>query len=212
MDKYDPKKHVALVVDEWGVWLKPKQGTETMFLQQDNSLRDGIVAALNLNIFARHADRVRMTNIAQMVNVLQAMIQTKDAKMVLTPTYHVYKLYVPFQDAMSLPVTFNAGEYKFGAITLPRVDAIAARAKDGKVWLSLTNLDPNNSADVSANVAGISAARAVGEVLTAEAVDTINTFERPNAVTPSPVSVSAADGKITLRLPPHSITVVQLEP
>ncbi len=137
MDKYDPKKHVALVVDEWGVWLKPKQGTETMFLQQDNSLRDGIAAAMNLNIFARHADRVRMTNIAQMVNVLQAMIQTQDAKMVLTPTYHVYKMYVPFQDAALLPVTFNAGEYKFGAITLPKVDAIAARAKDGKVWLSI---------------------------------------------------------------------------
>ena len=144
MDKYDPKKHVALVVDEWGVWLKPKAGTESLFLIQDSSLRDGIAAAMNLNIFARHADRVRMTNIAQMVNVLQAMIMTEGSKMVLTPTYHVYRLYVPFQDATYLPVTFNAGEYKVGTITLPKVDALAARGKDGKVWLSLVNLDANS--------------------------------------------------------------------
>ena len=80
MDQYDPKKHVALVVDEWGVWLKPKPGTEQMFLQQEQSLRDGMAAAMNINIFARHSDRVRMTNIAQMVNVLQAMIHDRRAE------------------------------------------------------------------------------------------------------------------------------------
>ena len=212
MDRYDPKKHVALVVDEWGVWLKPTEGTEQMHLIQQNSLRDGIAAAMNLNIFARHAERVRMTNIAQMVNVLQAMIMTQGPKMVLTPTYHIYKMYVPFQDATFLPVTFNAGEYKFGSIVLPKVDAIAARGKDGKVWLSLSNLDPNNPAEVAVAIPGVTAGRAEGEVLTAASFNTVNTYEAPNAVAPKPFSAAASDGKLTLNLPPHSVTVVRLEP
>lgn len=212
MDKYDPKKHVALVVDEWGVWLKPKAGTEQMFLQQDQSLRDGMAAAMNINIFARHSDRVRMTNIAQMVNVLQAMIVTEGPKMVLTPTYHVYKMYVPFQDATLLPISFNAGVYKFDKITLPKVDAIAAKDKDGKIWLSLINLDPNNSADVTANVTGTIATAAVGEVLTAASFNTINSFDAPNAVAPKPYSAKADNGSLVLRLAPHSVTVVELRP
>ena len=212
MDKYDPKKHVALVVDEWGVWLKPKAGTEQMFLQQDQSLRDGMAAAMNINIFARHADRVRMTNIAQMVNVLQAMIVTEGPKMVLTPTYHVYKMYMPFQDATLLPISFNAGVYKFDKITLPKVDAIAAKGKDGKIWLALINLDPNNSTNVTANIPGITATSAVGEVLTAASFNTINNFEAPNAVAPNPYSAKAENGSLVLRLAPHSVTVVELRP
>lgn len=207
MDKYDPKKSVGLMVDEWGVWLKNDPGTEPLHLRQQNSLRDGIAAALNLNIFARHADRVRMTNIAQMVNVLQSMILTQGARMVLTPTYHIYKMYVPFQDATLLPVTINGGEFTSGTITLPRVDGVAARGKDGKVWLSLTNLDPNHAADVTA-----SGTAAVGEVLSAERVDTINTFDAPAAVTPKPFSAKAEGGSLLLHLPPHSVTVVRLEP
>ena len=211
MDRYDPKKHVALVVDEWGVWLKPTEGTEQMHLIQQNSLRDGIAAAMNLNIFSRHADRVRMTNIAQMVNVLQAMIMTDGPKMVLTPTYHVYKMYVPFQNATFLPVTFNAGQYKFGNITLPKVDALAARGTDGKVWLALINLDPNAENEVTAEVPGVIASKAVGEVLTAASFATVNTYDAPNAVQPRPFSANAVDGKLVLRLPPHSVTVVQVQ-
>ena len=212
MDKYDPKKRVGLMVDEWGVWLKATPGSEPLHLRQQNSLRDGIAAAMNLNIFARHAGRVRMTNIAQMVNVLQAMILTDGAKMALTPTYHVYRLYVPFQDATFLPVTFSAGEYRFDQIVLPRVDAIAARGKDGKVWLALTNLDPSNAADIAASVAGVAARSAVGEVLTADLIDSINTFEAPSAVAPKPFSARAAGGSLVLRLPAKSVTVVRLEP
>ena len=127
MDKYDPEKKVALVVDEWGAWYAPLPGSNPGFLVQQNSLRDAILAALNLNIFARHADRVRMANIAQMINVLQAMILTDKEKMVLTPTYYVFKMYVPFQDATFVPVAFDAGTYTHGDISLPRVDAIAAK-------------------------------------------------------------------------------------
>ena len=212
MDKYDPKKHVALVVDEWGVWLKPKAGTEQMFLIQQNSLRDGMAAAMNLNIFARHADRVRMTNIAQMVNVLQAMIMTEGPKMVLTPTYHIYKMYVPFQDATLLPVTFNAGEYKFDKITLPKVDALAARGKDGKVWLALINLDPKAESVVTANVPGVAASRAEGEVLSAPSFASVNSFDAPTTVAPKPFKATASNGILSLTLPPHSVTVVRLEP
>jgi alpha-N-arabinofuranosidase len=212
MDRYDPQKKVALVVDEWGAWLKPLPGTHPRYLKQQNSMRDGILAALNLNIFARHADRVRMANIAQMINVLQAMILTDKDKMLLTPTYYVYKMYVPFQDAQSIPLKLQAGEYTFGDTILPRVDGVAARGKDGKVWLALTNVDPNRPAVIDADVTGVSPRSAVGEVLTAERVDTVNTFEHPNAVIPKPVSVQAAGGKLRLRLPPKSVTVVRLEP
>jgi alpha-L-arabinofuranosidase len=212
MDQYDPKKSVALVVDEWGVWLQPLPGLNPMFLKQQNSLRDAIAASLNLNIFARHADRVRMTNIAQMVNVLQGMILTDNEKMVLTPTYYLYKLYVPFQDAQFLPLAFRSEEYKFEDISMPQVDAIAARAKDGKIWLALTNVDPNRAADITTSVAGSSAGAAVGQVLSAARMDAINTFDAPNAVIPAPISIKASDGKLVLHLPPKSVTVVSLEP
>ena len=180
MDKYDPQKKVALVVDEWGAWYAPLPGSNPGFLVQQNSLRDAVLAALNLNIFARHADRVRMANIAQMINVLQAMILTDKEKMVLTPTYHVFRMYVPFQDATFVPVSFDAGTYTHGDITLPRVDAIAARDKAGKLWLAVTNLDPNRSVAVEASLAGITPRSAAGETLTAPRVDSVNSFEAPS--------------------------------
>ena len=157
MDKYDPGKKVALVVDEWGAWYAPLPGSNPGFLAQQNSMRDAILAALNLNIFARHADRVRMANIAQMVNVLQAMILTDKEKMVLTPTYHVFRMYVPFQDATFVPVAFDAGTYTSGDITLPRVDAIAAKDAAGTLWLALTNLDPTRPVDIAARISGSAA-------------------------------------------------------
>jgi alpha-N-arabinofuranosidase len=211
MDKYDPQKKVALVVDEWGGWYAPLPGSNPGFLVQQNSLRDAVLAALNLNIFARHADRVRMANIAQMINVLQAMILTDKEKMVLTPTYYVYKMYVPFQDATLVPATFDAGTYTHDGITLPRIDAIAAKDKAGKLWLAITNVDPNQSAEIEFALAGISAKSAAGETLSAPKVDSVNTFDAPNTVVPKPISAKARDGKLTLKLEPKSVTVVGVE-
>jgi alpha-N-arabinofuranosidase len=208
MDKYDPQKRVALVVDEWGAWYAPLPGSNPGFLYQQNSLRDAVLAALNLNIFARHAERVRMANIAQMVNVLQAMILTDKEKMVLTPTYHVFRMYVPFQDATFVPVAFNAGTYTHGDITLPRVDAVAARDTAGKLWLALTNVDPNRPTEIEASLAGVTATAATGETLTAPKVDSVNTFEAPNTVVPKPVAAKVLGGKLTLRLEPKSVTVI----
>ena len=211
MDKYDPEKKVAMVVDEWGAWYAPLPGTNPGFLVQQNSLRDAILASLNLNIFARHADRVRMANIAQMINVLQAMIITDKEKMVLTPTYHVFKMYLPFQDATFVPVTFDAGTYTHGDIRLPRLDAIAAKDASGKLWLEVTNLDPEESVEIEAELAGIQVKSAAGEMLTAPEVDSVNSFGAPNAVAPKPVAVKAQGGRLALKLEPKSVTVVALE-
>ncbi len=211
MDKYDPQKKIALVVDEWGAWYAPLPGSNPGFLVQQNSQRDAILAALNLNIFARHADRVRMANIAQMINVLQAMILTDKEKMVLTPTYYVYKMYVPFQDAAFVPVTFNAGTYMNGNVMLPRVDAIAAKDKAGKLWLEITNVDPNQSVEIEVALTGMTAKSAAGETLTAPRVDSVNSFDTPNMVVPKPISAKAQGGKLSLRLEPKSVTVISVE-
>jgi alpha-N-arabinofuranosidase len=210
MDKYDPAKKLALVVDEWGAWLAPNPGSNPGFLQQQNSLRDAIEASVNLNIFMRHADRVRMANIAQMINVLQSMILTDGPKMVLTPTYWVYRMYVPFHDATLVPVSFDAGAYAYGAIRLPGVDAIAARDSSGKLWLSLVNVDPNRSTRIAASIEGVNARSATGEVLTAPAVDSHNSFDRPNAVVPRPFSGHASAGQLLFELPPKSVAVVEV--
>jgi alpha-N-arabinofuranosidase len=212
MDKYDPKKQVTLAVDEWGSWYAQLPGTTPGFLAQQNSVRDALIAALNINIFARHADRVRMANIAQMINVLQAMILTDGPKMVLTPTYHVFKMYVPFQDATFIPVSYDAGSYVHGDTTLPRLDAIAARGKDGKLWLSLTNLDPNRPLDVDAAALGFKATAANGQTLSAPKVDSVNTFDHPRTVAPRSISGTLKNGAIVLTLPPASVTVVSLQP
>ena len=211
MDKYDPQKKVALVVDEWGSWYAPSPDSNPGFLVQQNSMRDAILAALNLNIFARHADRVRGANIAQMINVLQAMIMTDKGKMALTPTYYVFKMYVPFQDATNVPVTFDAGTYTHDKVSLPRVDAIAAKDTGGKLWLEITNLDPNQPVEIEANLAGVTARSAAGQTLTAPKVDSVNTFDAANTVMPRPISAKVQGGKLTLKLEPKSVTVVSVE-
>jgi alpha-N-arabinofuranosidase len=210
MDKYDPQKKVLLSVDEWGVWLEKTPGTPDGFLEQQNSQRDALIAALNINIFARNADRVKIANIAQMVNVLQAMIFTKDAQMLLTPTYHVFKMYVPFQDATFLPVAFDAGKYVHGSIELPRVDAMAAKGTDGKLWVALVNLDPKREVAFQIEAGG-KFKSAEGQTLTAPQVNSVNTFEAPNTVAAKPFKARVSGGKVVAKLAPASVTVVALE-
>jgi alpha-N-arabinofuranosidase len=154
---------------------------------------------------------VRGANIAQMVNVLQAMILTDGPRMVLTPTYHVFHMYTPFQDATFVPVSFDAGTYTHGEWSMPRLDAIAARDAEGALWLALTNVDPNQPAQVRLNVQGLEIASAAGEVLTAPAVNSHNTFDAPNLVRPHAISVQASGGALVLDLPPMSVAIVQLQ-
>jgi alpha-N-arabinofuranosidase len=211
MDEYDPEKKIALIVDEWGSWLAPTPGSPEGFLEQQNSQRDALIASLNINAFARNAARVRGANIAQMVNVLQAMILTDKDKMLLTPTYHVFRMYVPFQNATFLPATVAAGEYRHGDIKLPRVDAVAARDARGKTWLAVSNLDPNRATQVTLEVPGVEFKRVRGETLTAPRVDSVNTFDAPKTVAPKPFVAQAKGQQLKLSLAPASITVVALE-
>ncbi|WP_396592631.1 alpha-N-arabinofuranosidase [Brevundimonas sp. R86498] len=209
MDRYDPEKKLALFVDEWGLWADPMPGSNPSFLQQQNTMRDAVIAALNLNIFMRHADRVRGTNIAQMANVLQAMILTDGPQMVLTPTYHVYEMYVPFQGASLAASTFDAGAYTFEDISLPGVDAVAARDSEGRLWLSLVNVDPRSPRTFTTRVAGAGPG-AVGRILTAPAVDSHNSFDRPTDVQPASLAVRVLNGEVTVDLPPLAVAVVQV--
>jgi alpha-N-arabinofuranosidase len=211
MDEFDPQKKIALVVDEWGAWLAATPGSPEGFLEQQNSQRDALIAAININIFARHADRVRGANIAQMVNVLQAMILTNKEKMLLTPTYHVFRLYLPFQEATVLPAVVTGGDYHHGEIRLPRVDAIAARDASGKTWLAVANLDANRPAEISVKVSGIALKGAQGEVLAAPRVDSVNTFASPETVSPKALRARASGGNVSLKLAPASVSVVALE-
>ena len=211
MDKYDPKKKIGLVVDEWGTWYNVEKGTNPGFLYQQNTLRDALVAAVNFNIFQQHADRVVMANIAQMVNVLQAMILTDGPRMVLTPTYHAFEMYKVHQDGTFLPTDVTSSQYAASGYAVPAVSASASRGKDGKLHLSLVNLDPNRSASVTCTVSGSTVGAPSGRVLTAPQMQAHNTFEAPGAVTPTGFTdFSVAGSVLTLRLPAKSLVVLDL--
>jgi len=191
--------------------LAPTPGSNAGGLAQQNSQRDAVLAALSINVFTRHADRVRMANIAQMINVLQAMILTDKDRMVLTPTYHVFRMYVPFQDATFVPLTFDAGTYTTNGLTLPRVDAVAARDKAGKIWVAVTNIDAKSPATFNVSLAGVKATKASGQTLSAPKVDSVNSFDAPNTVAPKAMSAKVAGGKLTITVAPASVTVLGLE-
>ncbi len=209
MDKYDPKKRVWLGVDEWGTWYDVEPGTNPGFLYQQNSLRDALVAAINFNIFVKHADRVKMANIAQMINVLQAMILTKDEKMLLTPTYHVFDLYKSYQDAKSLPVELKSPWYSKDGVAIPAVSASAVRDTAGKIHIGLVNLDPNNAVAVTAKISGIGAGGVSGRVITAGAMNAVNTFEQPGVVKAAAFGGARMEGEVLkVTLPAKSVVML----
>jgi len=207
MDKYDPSKKVGLYVDEWGTWYDQEPGSHPGFLYQQNTLRDAQVAALSLNIFQRHSDRVKGANIAQMINVLQAMILTDKEKMVLTPTYHVFDMYQAFMGAVPYPAAVTGPDYVQGNTRLPMVDVSAARGKDGKLVLSIVNTDPNHAVQVVTNLTGA----AHGRILSAFGMDAHNTFAKPDMVRPLPFASSTQDGKISFDMPAKSVAVVKVD-
>jgi alpha-N-arabinofuranosidase len=212
MDKYDPRKRVALIVGEWGTWHDPEPGSNPGFLVQQNTMRDALVAAASLDIFNRHADRVRGANIAQMVNVLQAMILTQGSKMLLTPTYHVFEMYTVHHDALMLPLTVGSMEwYRLGTDSVPAVSASASRDRSGVVHVTMSNLDPSGPRTVAVEVHGTRASAVTGRILTAPTMNGYNSFERPDAVKPVPFTgARVADGQLAVTLPPHSVVVLEL--
>src|SRR6185295_16264317 len=206
MDKYDPQKRVGLMVDEWGTWYDREPGKDMGALYQQNTLRDAVVAGINQNIFNRHADRVQMANIAQMVNVLQAMILTDKEKIILTPTYYVFKMYKVHQGATLIPVELTAPEYKLDQASMPALNASASRDKEGRLHLSLVNLDPNRSVEISTTISGSPVKSVTGEVLTDSRMNAMNTFDNPNAIKPTSFSGFKLQGsQLTLSIPAKSV-------
>jgi len=211
MDKYDPEKRVGLYVDEWGIWHDVEPGTNGGFLYQQNTMRDAVVAAATLNIFHKHAERVRLTAIAQMVNVLQAMILTDGDKMILTPTYWVYDLYKPFQGATALPVEVNSPAYTLGKASVPAVTASAGRDAGGVIHLALVNLDPNRPATVTVKLSGVTGKAVEGRILTAPTMAAHNTFAAPDVVKPAAFKGATLKGDtLTVVLPSKAVAVLDL--
>jgi alpha-N-arabinofuranosidase len=184
MDRYDPGKRVALIVDEWGTWYAVEPGTHPRFLYQQNTMRDAIVAATSLDIFNKYCDRVRMANIAQTINVLQAMILTQDDKMWLTPTYHLFEMYSAHQDATMVPVDVRAEPYEHAGYSVPAVSASASVDAHGKLHITLSNANPHKDISVKTFVRGMKASNVQGRVLQGDAMNAHNTVEKLNHVQP----------------------------
>ncbi len=212
MDKYDPAKRVALVVDEWGIWTDVEPGTNPGFLYQQNSLRDAIVAATTLNIFNNHSDRVRMANLAQTINVLQALVLTKGKQMLLTPTYHVFDLYKVHHDAKKLNVSFTSPDYKLGDGKIPALNISASLDSAGAMHLSIVNIDPNNSISLRFALPGVKWNGVSGQILTSKNLTDINTFEKPDEIKPASFMGARKEGnELVITIPKQSVVVLGLK-
>ena len=213
MDRYDPEKRVWLIIGEWGTWHEPEEGSTPGFLYQQQTLRDALSASTSLDIFHRYLDRVKMANIAQTVNVLQAMILTEGDQMILTPTYHVFDFYTVHHDATYLDFALDGGEYRFGDESLPAVTATASRNSEGRVHITLTNLDPNSARTIEIEVNGENVTGVSGRILSAGEINAHNTFEQPDTVSPAEFTgASVSDGNLTVELPAKSLVVLELSP
>ncbi len=211
MDKYDPGKKVGLLVDEWGNWFDVEPGTNPGFLYQQNTLRDALVAGINLNIFNNHADRVRMSNIAQMINVLQSVILTKEKEMVLTPTYYVFKMYNVHQDATLLPLDLKCNKYTTESGSVDAINA-SASVKDGVVSITLCNLDPSKSQNVSFEIQGLKLAQVSGKIVTSGKMNAYNDFGKKEEVTIADYNAAKlSNGLVEATLPAKSVVLIQLK-
>ena len=212
MDKYDPAKKCALVVDEWGIWTDVEPGTNPGFLYQQNSLRDALVAGTTLNIFNNHSDRVRMANLAQTVNVLQAMILTKGDKMLLTPTYFVFDMYKVHMDAKKLNINFKSPDYVMEDRKIPAINISASQDSAGAVHITLVNLNPTKAISLRTVLPGIKFTTIKGEILTSQKFSDINTFENPNKIKIAAFAGAKKAGEeLTVDLPAQSIVMLELK-
>ena len=212
MDKYDPNKRVAMVVDEWGGWYDVEPGTNPGFLYQQNTMRDAMIAGMTLNIFNNHADRVRMANLAQTINVLQAVILTNEEKIILTPTYHVMEMYNVHQDATLLPIHLKTADYQMGDKKLPAVSASASKDASGKIHISLTNIDHKQKQDFNIDLRGQAVKKVSGRILASAKIQDHNTFQQPDKIKPAAFNGAALNNNmLKVSLPPSSVVVLTLE-
>lgn len=211
MDKYDPEKRVALVVDEWGIWTDVEEGTNPSFLYQQNSLRDALIAGATLNIFNAHSDRVRMANLAQTVNVLQALVLTKGDQMLLTPTYHVFDMYKVHQDAKNLAIKLESPMYDFNGESIHALSVSASLDSTNSVHITMVNLDASNYHDLEIDLKGYEWRNVKGSQLTAGKVNDINTFADPeNIKQESFKEYKALNDQLEVSLPPKSVVLLQI--
>jgi alpha-N-arabinofuranosidase len=209
MDRVDPEKRIGLFVDEWGAWYRDTPRTSPLY--QQNSLRDALLAAETLHIFQDHADRVRMANIAQTVNVLQAMILTDGPKMLLTPSYHAFEMLKVHQDATRLPVVLESPQYRVGDRAMRALSVSASRDKAGVTHVSIVNVHATSPVALTCELPGVKAAKLAGRVLSAEKLDAHNTFEAPDQVKPQVFGGAMLEGgKLRATLPAHSLVVLEL--
>ncbi len=212
MDKYDPKKNVALVVDEWGGWYDVEPGTNPGFLYQQNTMRDAVLAGATLNIFHNHCSRVRMANLAQTVNVLQAVILTNEETMLLTPTYHILEMYKVHQDATMLPIDVKTNDYAVNGEKLPAISASASKDQQGIIHISLVNIDGKKAQEVSIELQGARLASVSGRILTSANISDHNTFEKPLNVAPVNFTGAKINGSaVKLQVPPFSVIVLEVK-
>jgi alpha-L-arabinofuranosidase len=212
MDKYDPKKKVALLVDEWGGWYDVEPGTNGAFLFQQNTMRDAMIAGMSLNIFNNHAERVKMANLAQTVNVLQAVILTKEEKIILTPTYHVMEMYNVHQDAKLLPLVIHTNDFQLGEEKLPAISASASLDKNNITHISLTNIDSRKEQEVTIDLRGTKATTVTGRILSSAKLQDHNTFEVPDKIKPAVFQgATITGGMLKAKLPPFSVVVLEVK-
>ena len=213
MDEYDPQNRIGLIADEWGNWFTVEPGTNPGFLYQQNTVRDAVTAALYLNIFNNHANRVKMANIAQMVNVLQAMILTKDDQLVKTPTFYVFKMYKVHHDAPLLPIDVKCQDYTYDDMTLPSISASASKDKDGTIHISLCNIDMHIDRSVEIDLRGSEKLLNLsGEIITSPNENDYNDFGLPEKVNIQKFSsFSVKNNIIKLELPAKSVVTLALK-
>lgn len=214
MDQYDPEKRVGLIIDEWGTWFDPEPGTNPGFLYQQNTIREALVAAIHFNIFHKHSDRVHMANIAQMVNVLQAMILTKGEKMILTPTYHVFDMFKVNHDAKRLSVESHVEQYQWNEETLPKISVSASKDQENRIHINLCNIDLQDTIELTIDVRGMSIqyeGQIKGTILTANEKNAHNTFDHPENVKPDSFHDFAwNENYLTVKMPPMSVAVLSI--
>ncbi len=212
MNKYDPGKKIGLLMDEWGTWHEVEPGTNPGFLYQQNTMRDALVAGICLNILNKHCARVKMANIAQTINVLQAMILTDGEKMLLTPTYYIFEMYKVHHDAILLPVNIQCDDYEFGDEKIPALSVSASKDESGRIHVSFCNLDPGSCAELVCEIRGVKTRKVSGRVLTAEAMNAHNTFDNPQAIKPAAFNAVKLKGNVlTATLPAKSVVVLEIE-
>jgi alpha-N-arabinofuranosidase len=209
LDRHDPKGQVGISFSEWGAWWAADK-TRPSNLYQANTLRDAVIAGLTLNIFQNHAARVRMANLAQMVNVLQSLILTDKEKILLTPTYHVFDLYQSHQGATSIPAEVRTPDYSFAGVNVTALSASASRGADGAITLSVVNLDPVRSSRIEI-AAGVGVRAAQGRVITAAAMDARAEFGKADPLAPAKLApVKLRGNLVSFVAPAKSVVVLTL--